>query len=148
MLNAPALVPVGVSYCCDDACVNLRPITNVCWNVPADVPFTLRLALTCCKIAQRLECINNILIVDFRYNAFANPVAKSLGQLMPASMPKAEPAEEYDGSFLSFVVLDAASQVKPASVHTISDWLEAKLTDFCRLTAPQVTSPLLPSAIL
>ncbi|KAL0024964.1 hypothetical protein WJX77_006455 [Trebouxia sp. C0004] len=74
---------------------------------------------------------------EFLYNAFANPVARSLAHLLPADIPRSEPPEEYIGSFVSFVVLDNAGDTKPASAKKISDWLEHKSADFCRLTSTE-----------
>ncbi len=59
---------------------------------------------------------------------------------MPADIPRSEPPDEYEGSFLSFVVLDAAAEAKPESVPRISEWVESKLADFCRLTSEEVHS--------
>ena len=62
---------------------------------------------------------------------------------MPAHVSMPEPPEQYNGCFVSLLVLDAAVKAKPASVQSMSDWMEAKLADFCRLASPQVTLLLL-----
>ena len=89
-----------------------------------------------CVIANMQMCVN--LPFAYRYNAFANPVARSLAHLLPANIPMSEPPEEYIGSFVSFVVLDKAGDSTPASTKRITDWVEHQSADFCRLTSSQV----------
>ncbi len=89
-----------------------------------------------CAIANMQMCVN--LPFAYRYNAFANPVARSLAHLLPADIPMSEPPEEYVGSFVSFVVLDKAGDSTPASTKRITDWVEHKSADFCRLTSTEV----------
>ncbi|KAL0043967.1 hypothetical protein WJX82_009704 [Trebouxia sp. C0006] len=89
---------------------------------------------------------------EFLYNAFANPVARSLAHLLPADIPMSEPPEEYIGSFVSLVVLDKAGDSKPGSTKKITDWVEHKSADFCRLTSTQgpadKSSDVVPFALL
>lgn len=89
---------------------------------------------------------------EFLYNAFANPVARSLAHLLPANIPMSEPPEEYIGSFVSFVVLDKAGDSTPASTKRITDWVEHQSADFCRLTSSQEpadkSSDIVPFALL
>ena len=100
---------------------------------------------TCAGVSMQMCVVANMQCVQlstlpfaYRYNAFANPVARSLAHLLPADIPMSEPPEEYIGSFVSFVVLDKAGDSTPASTRRITDWVEHKSADFCRLTSTEV----------
>jgi hypothetical protein len=105
---------------------------------------------SCCFVNMQICAVVNLqmcatLPFAYRYNAFAHPVARSLAYLLPADIPRSEPPEEYVGSFVSFVVLDNAGDTKPASAKKITDWVEHKSADFCRLTSTEV--PICPCKV-
>ncbi len=79
--------------------------------------------------------------VKCRFIAFERPIVQAIWDVLlkdACTTPGCSCCAHKRASMLDFELLEKAAKADSAGMAAISNWLEKRIADFCRLTDPQV----------